>query len=91
MKDYKGELTYSKPSSQRKRIFIGEKGHRLPLHKIIVALDLKLARILLERLRKTSWNLHMFLDILELRAKNKNDNLGKTDYIIWSQVLEKKL
>ena len=32
----------------------------------------------------------MFLDILELRAKNKNLNIGKTDYIIWSQILEKK-
>ena len=39
--------------------------HRIPLNEIIVALALKLARILLEILRKTSWNLstqftHMF-------------------------------
>ena len=31
----------------------------------------------------------MFLDILELRTKNKNINLGKKDYIKWSQILEK--
>ena len=32
----------------------------------------------------------MFLDIFELRAKNKSLNLGKTDYILWSQILENK-
>ena len=31
--------------------------HKIPINKIIVVLDLKLARILPEKLRKTSWNL----------------------------------
>ena len=44
-------------------------------HKIIVAVALKFARLLLKRLRKASWNFETqfthVLDILELRAKYK--------------------
>ena len=46
-----------------------------------VALALKLARMSLEGLRKTGLNLrhnlHMFLDILELTANARNENLVK--------------
>ena len=51
--------------------------HRISVYKNVVALALKLARILPERLRKTSCNWKaqfMFLNILELIAKNTNVN-----------------
>ena len=34
-------------------------------------------------------NLHMFQDILEPKAENKNFSLKKTVSMIWSQILEK--
>ena len=68
--------------------------HRITLHRIIVAVALKLARTLLERLRKTSWNIktqftHVSRHPGAWNQKNKYKNLGKTDYIIWSQILER--
>ena len=68
--------------------------HRIPLHEIIVALALKLARILLEILRKTSLNFKtQFTHISRhpgAKNQNRNENLIYTDYIIWSQNLEEK-
>ena len=40
-------------------------------------------------LRNLMGNLHMLLDILELKVGNKNLSLDKTVLLIWSQIFDK--